>query len=61
MDAHGKEPVNFQISMLIYNAIAAVFCLMLVGFVFLLLWVLNTLSSSSPPSRRAMANSTATR
>jgi uncharacterized Tic20 family protein len=30
--------------MLIYNAIAAVFCLILVGFVFLfLLWVLNTI------------------
>jgi uncharacterized Tic20 family protein len=42
LDAHGKEAVNFQISMLIYNAIAAVFCLILVGFVFLaILWVLN--------------------
>jgi uncharacterized protein len=42
IDAHGKEAVNFQISMLIYNAIAAVFCLILVGFVFLaVLWVLN--------------------
>jgi hypothetical protein len=27
LDTHGKEAVNFQISMLIYNAIAAVFCL----------------------------------
>jgi uncharacterized Tic20 family protein len=44
LDAHGKEAVNFQISMLIYNAIAAVFCLILVGFVFLfILWVLNTI------------------
>ncbi|HSP44665.1 MAG TPA: DUF4870 domain-containing protein [Chthoniobacterales bacterium] len=42
IDAHGKEAVNFQISMLIYNAVAAVFCLVLVGFVFLaILWVLN--------------------
>ncbi|HEY0368186.1 MAG TPA: DUF4870 domain-containing protein [Chthoniobacterales bacterium] len=42
IDAHGKEAVNFQISMLIYNAVAAVFCLVLVGFVFLaVLWVLN--------------------
>ena len=42
LDAHGKEAVNFQISMLIYNAIAAVFCLVLIGFVFLaILWVLN--------------------
>jgi uncharacterized Tic20 family protein len=36
--------VNFQISMLIYNAVAAVFCLILVGFVFLaILWVLNAI------------------
>ncbi|MFN2476227.1 MAG: DUF4870 domain-containing protein [Chthoniobacterales bacterium] len=42
IDAHGKEALNFQISMLIYNAVAAVFCLVLVGFVFLaILWVLN--------------------
>ena len=41
-DAHGKEALNFQISMLIYNVVAAVFCLILVGFVFLaILWVLN--------------------
>jgi uncharacterized Tic20 family protein len=44
LDAHGKEAVNFQISMLIYNAVAAVFCLILVGFVFLaILWVLNAI------------------
>ena len=43
IDAHGKESLNFQISMLIYNVIAAVFCLVLVGFIFLAaLWVLNT-------------------
>ena len=42
IDAHGKEALNFQISMLIYNAVAAVFCLILVGFLFLgILWVLN--------------------
>lgn len=42
IDAHGKEAVNFQISMLIYNLIAAVFCLVLIGFVLLaVLWVLN--------------------
>ena len=42
IDAHGKEALNFQISMLIYNIVAAVFCLILVGFVFLaILWVLN--------------------
>ena len=42
IDAHGKEALNFQISMLIYNIVAAVFCLILIGFVFLaILWVLN--------------------
>lgn len=42
IDAHGKEALNFQISMLIYNVVAAVFCLVLVGFLFLaVLWVLN--------------------
>jgi uncharacterized Tic20 family protein len=42
IDAHGKEALNFQISMLIYNLVAGVFCLILVGFVFLaVLWVLN--------------------
>ncbi|MEO8438667.1 MAG: DUF4870 domain-containing protein [Spartobacteria bacterium] len=44
IDAHGKEALNFQISMLIYNCVAAIFCLILVGFVFLaILWVLNAL------------------
>ncbi len=42
IDAHGKEALNFQISMLIYNAVAVVFCLVLIGFFFLaILWVLN--------------------
>ncbi|HZE56645.1 MAG TPA: DUF4870 domain-containing protein, partial [Chthoniobacterales bacterium] len=42
LDAHGKEAVNFQISMLIYNVVAAIFCLVLVGFAFLaILWILN--------------------
>src|SRR5947207_7857868 len=42
IDAHGKESLNFQISMLIYNLVSAVFCLILVGFVFLaILWILN--------------------
>ena len=42
IDAHGKESLNFQISMLIYNVIAAVFCIVLIGFFFLaVLWVLN--------------------
>ena len=43
LDAHGKEAVNFRISMLIYNVVAAFFCLVLIGFVFLaILWILNT-------------------
>jgi uncharacterized Tic20 family protein len=42
IDAHGKEALNFQISMLIYTLISAVFCLVLIGFVFIaILWVLN--------------------
>jgi uncharacterized Tic20 family protein len=42
IDAHGKESLNFQISMLVYNAIAIVFCLVLIGFLALpVLWVLN--------------------
>ena len=42
IDAHGKEALNFQISMLIYNVVAAVFCLVLIGFLLLpILWVLN--------------------
>lgn len=42
IDAHGKESLNFQISMLIYNVVAAVFCIVLIGFFFLaVLWVLN--------------------
>jgi uncharacterized Tic20 family protein len=44
IDAHGKESLNFQISMLIYNLVAAVFCLVLIGFFFLaILWVLNAI------------------
>ena len=42
VDAHGKESLNFQISMLIYNVIAGVLCLVLVGFV--LLFVLHILN-----------------
>ena len=35
IDAHGKESLNFQISMLIYNLIAGLLCLLVVGFVLL--------------------------
>jgi uncharacterized Tic20 family protein len=42
IDAHGKESLNFQISMLIYNLVAGVLCLVLIGFVILgILHILN--------------------
>ncbi|HEY2712912.1 MAG TPA: DUF4870 domain-containing protein [Chthoniobacterales bacterium] len=43
IDAHGKESLNFQLSMLIYDAVALVLCFVLIGIpILLLLWVLNT-------------------
>ena len=42
VEEHGKESLNFQISMLIYAIISGILCLILIGFVFLLiLHVLN--------------------
>ena len=42
IDENGKESLNFQISMLIYNVIAGVLCLILIGFVILaILHLLN--------------------
>jgi len=42
VDEYGKESLNFQISMLIYNVIAAVLCLVLIGFIILaILHILN--------------------
>jgi hypothetical protein len=42
IDAHGKEALNFQISMLLYSVVSAILCLILIGFVFLaILHVLN--------------------
>lgn len=35
IDAHGRESLNFQISMLIYSLVAGVLCLILIGFVLL--------------------------
>ena len=44
IDAHGKESLNFQLSMLIYDAIAVVLCLVPIGIpILVLLWVLNTI------------------
>jgi uncharacterized Tic20 family protein len=43
IDAHGKESLNFQLSMLIYDAIAFLLCFVLIGIpILILLWVLNT-------------------
>jgi uncharacterized protein len=43
IDAAGKESLNFQISMLIYDVIAGILCLVLIGIPILIaLWILNT-------------------
>ncbi len=42
IDAHGKESLNFQISMLIYGLISGILCLILIGF--LLLAILHLLN-----------------
>ena len=44
IDEHGKESLNFQLSMLIYDAIAVILCFVLIGIpILILLWVLNTI------------------
>ncbi|MGH8101063.1 MAG: DUF4870 domain-containing protein [Chthoniobacterales bacterium] len=44
IDAHGKESLNFQLSMLIYDAIAFILCFVLIGIpILILLWILNTI------------------
>jgi uncharacterized Tic20 family protein len=35
IDVHGKESVNFQITLMIYFSAAAVLCFLLIGFLFL--------------------------
>ncbi len=43
IDANGKESLNFQISMLIYDVIAGILCLVLIGIPILIaLWIMNT-------------------
>lgn len=43
IDAHGKESLNFQLSMLIYDAVALILCIVLIGIpILIVLWVLNT-------------------
>jgi len=42
IDEHGKESLNFQISMFIYSVAAGILCLVLIGFALLaILHVLN--------------------
>ena len=42
IDAHGKESLNFQLSMLIYNVIAGILCIVLIGIpILILLYILN--------------------
>jgi uncharacterized Tic20 family protein len=42
IDAHGKESLNFQLSMLIYNIIAGILCIILIGIpILILLYILN--------------------
>lgn len=35
LDAHGKEALNFQFSMLLYSIVAGILCLVLIGFALL--------------------------
>ncbi len=43
IDAHGKESLNFQLSMLIYDAIAVILCFVFVGIpILVVLWIMNT-------------------
>jgi|ERR1041385_3817261 len=43
IDAHGKESLNFQLSMLIYDVVALALCIVVIGFpILFLLWILNT-------------------
>ena len=43
IDTHGKESLNFQLSMLIYDAIAFVLVIVFIGIPILFgLWILNT-------------------
>ena len=43
IDAYGKESLNFQISMLIYDIIAFILFIVFIGIPILIgLWVLNT-------------------
>ncbi len=42
IDAHGKESLNFQLTWLIYDVIAGILCIVLIGIPILIaLWVAN--------------------
>jgi uncharacterized Tic20 family protein len=44
IDAHGKESLNFQISMLIWYCVAGILCLVLIGIpILILLHLLNVI------------------
>src|SRR5438128_5368363 len=44
IEAHARESLNFQLSMLIYNAVAALLCLVLIGLLILpILHILNVI------------------
>src|SRR5947207_15542787 len=49
IDAHGKEALNFQISMLIYNVVAGILCLIVMGLCFSRSCMFSMLCSSSSP------------
>ena len=43
IDAHGKESLNFQLSMLIYDIVAGILCIIVIGIPLLIaLWIANT-------------------
>jgi uncharacterized Tic20 family protein len=43
IDANGKESLNFQLSMLIYDIVAGILCIVFIGIPILIaLWIANT-------------------
>lgn len=42
IDAHGKESLNFQLTWLIYDIVAGILCIVLIGIpILILLWLAN--------------------
>jgi uncharacterized Tic20 family protein len=42
IDAHGREALNFQLTWLIYDAVAFILCFLLIGIpILILLWLAN--------------------